>query len=305
MKKLILITLIFMAKINSSSAQSDAQTSSRVTFQNVKTQTIKVGETDFHYRKLGENNPGIPIIFLNHLSATMDECDPRIMDALASSHPIICFDNRGVGATQGTTPQTVSEMATDAIAFIKGLGYEQVDLFGFSLGGFISQEILLREPQLVRKAILAGTGPAGGEGIRRIKSVTYNDILKAYLTFRDPKFYLFFNRNANGRKVAKEYLSRLKERTENRDKKLKLKHLQYQLNAIKAWGLQAPQDLSVIKQPVLVVNGVDDKMVPSSNSTAMKNRIPNSEIILYKDAGHGGIFQYHVEFVKSALKFLE
>jgi pimeloyl-ACP methyl ester carboxylesterase len=310
MKKVFLITLLIMAKINSSSAQTDvtnndAKTGTRVTFQNVKTQTVNVGGTDFYYRKLGENNPGIPIIFLNHLSATMDECDPRIMDGLASSHQIICFDNRGVGATKGTTPQTVSEMATDAIAFVKALGYQQVDLFGFSLGGFISQEILLREPQLVRKAILAGTGPAGGEGIRKIKSVTYNDILKAYLTFRDPKFYLFFNRNVNGRKVAKEYLSRLKERKENRDEKLKLKHLQHQLNAIKAWGLQAPQDLSVIEQPVLVVNGVDDKMVPSSNSTALKNHIPNSEIILYKDAGHGGIFQYHEEFVRSALKFLE
>jgi len=297
-----------MGKLNSSSAQNnvannDAKTGSRVTFQNVKTQTVNVDGTDFYYRKLGENNSGIPIIFLNHLSATMDECDPRIMDGLASSHQVICFDNRGVGATKGTTPQTVSEMATDAIAFIKALGHQQVDLFGFSLGGFISQEILLREPLLVRRVILAGTGPAGGEGIRKIKSVTYNDILKAYLTFRDPKFYLFFNRNANGRKVAKEYLSRLKERTDNRDKKLKLKHLQYQLNAIKAWGLQTPQDLSVIKQPVLVVNGVDDKMVPSNNSTALKNRIPNSEIILYKDAGHGGIFQYHEAFVKSASEF--
>jgi pimeloyl-ACP methyl ester carboxylesterase len=301
---------MIMGKLNSSSAQNnvannDAKTGSRVTFQNVKTQTVNVDGTDFYYRKLGENNSGIPIIFLNHLSATMDECDPRIMDGLAPSHQIICFDNRGVGATKGTTPQTVSEMATDAIAFIKALGYQQVDLFGFSLGGFISQEILLREPQLVRRAILAGTGPAGGEGIRKIKAVTYNDILKAYLTFRDPKFYLFFNRNVNGRKVAKEYLSRLKERKENRDEKLKLKHLQHQLNAIKAWGLQAPQDLSVIEQPVLVVNGVDDKMVPSSNSTALKNHIPNSEIILYKDAGHGGIFQYHEAFVKSALKFLE
>src|SRR5207253_5472179 len=112
------------------------------------------------------------IIFLNHLSATMDDCDPVIMDGLASSHEIICFDNRGVGATKGTTPQTVQEMATDAIAFIKALGYEKVDLFGFSLGGFISQEILLREPQLVRKAILAGTGPAGGEGISRIPNIT-------------------------------------------------------------------------------------------------------------------------------------
>lgn len=272
-------------------------------FKNVKTQSINIGGAEFFYRKLGENNPGIPIIFLNHLSATMDESDPRIMDGLATQHQIICFDNRGVGSTKGSTPLTVAEMMVDAIAFIKALGYKKVDLFGFSLGGFIAQEILIQEPQLVRRAILAGTGPAGGEGISRIPFITYMDIFKAYSTFRDPKFYLFFNRNANGSKLAKDYLSRLKERSENRGKKMGLKNLQHQLLAIKAFGLQATQDLSVIKQPVLIVNGENDKMVPISNSKELKNRIPNSEIIIYKDAGHGGIFQYHEEFVKSALKF--
>lgn len=209
-------------------------------FKKVKTQSINVGGTDFYYRKLGENNSGIPIIFLNHLSATMDECDPAIMDSLASYHQIICFDNRGVGATKGTTPQTVSEMTKDAIALIKALGYKKVDLIGFSLGGFISQEILIQEPQLVRRAILAGTGPAGGEGLSKMPGVTYKNILKAYLTFRDPKFYLFFNSNANGHKMAKEYLNRLKERTEDRDKKMRLISLQHQLNAIRAFGLQSP-----------------------------------------------------------------
>lgn len=273
-------------------------------FKNVKTQFINVGGTDFYYRKLGEDKPGLPIIFLNHLSATLDECDPGIIDGLASEHQIICFDNRGMGSTKGTTPLTIAEMTDDAIAFIKAMGYEKVDLFGFSLGGFLAQEILLREPQLVRKAILAGTGPAGGEGISRMPSVTYKDIFKAYLTFRDPKYYLFFNRNKNGRKAAKVYLSRLKERKEDRVKKLRIPSMNNQLKAIRAYGLESPQDLSVITQPVLIVNGDNDKMAPSINSIALKNRIPNSELILYKDAGHGGIFQYYEEFVKSALTFL-
>jgi len=144
-------------------ANKEVKTSLGITFQNVKTQTIDVGGTNFYYRKLGGNNSGVPIIFLNHLAATMDNCDPRIIDGIASKHQIICFDNRGVGATRGKTPETIAEMATDARAFIHALGYEKVDLLGFSLGGFISQEILLQEPQLVRKAIIAGTGPAGGE----------------------------------------------------------------------------------------------------------------------------------------------
>lgn len=204
-------------------------------FKNVKTKSVTINGTEFFYRKLGENNSGIPIIFLNHLSATMDDCDPSIMDGLASKHTVICFDNRGIGSTGGVTPKTVSEMARDAIAFIKALGYQKVDLFGFSLGGFISQEIILREPQLVNKVILAGTGPAGGEAISKMTPVVINDVIKGTFTFRNEKFYLFFNGNAYGHKSAKSYLERLKERTENRGKKLKMKHLLFQLDAIKGW----------------------------------------------------------------------
>jgi len=298
-----------MAKTNTPFAQNsvannNAKTDSGIIFQNVNTQTINIGGTDFYYRKLGENNAGVPVIFLNHLAATMDNCDPRIMDGIASKHQLICFDNRGVGATKGKTPKTIAEMAKDARAFIHSLGYEKVDLMGFSLGGFISQEILLQEPQLVRKAIITGTGPAGGEGIRNVTKITYKDILRGLFSFKDAKTYLFFNRNENGKKSAKEFLNRLKERKENRDKKMRIGNFQRQLKAIHAWGLQSPQDLSVIKQPVLVANGDNDRMVPSNNTLDLAKRISNSEIIVYKDAGHGGIFQYHEELVKSALAFL-
>ena len=309
MKRLILITFLIMTKINTPFAQgyaanNDTKTYSGITFQNVKTQAINVGGTDFYYRKLGGNNSGVPVIFLNHLAATMDNCDPRIMDGIASQHQIISFDNRGVGATKSKTPKTIAEMATDARAFIHALGYEKVDLVGFSLGGFISQEILLQEPQLVRKAIITGTGPAGGEGIKNVTNITYKDILRGLFSFKDAKTYLFFNRNENGKRSAKEFLSRLNERKENRDEKMKIGNFQRQLKAIHAWGLQAPQDLSVIKQPVLVANGDNDRMVPSVNTYNLSKRISNSEIIVYKNAGHGGIFQYHEEFVKSALAFL-
>lgn len=298
-----------MANTNSPFAQNnvannDVSIGSRITFQNVKTQSINVVGTDFYYRKLGENSSGVPVIFLNHLAATMDNCDPRIMDGIASQHQIISFDNRGVGATKGKTPKTVAEMARDARAFIHALGYEKVDLIGFSLGGFISQEILIQEPQLVRKVIIAGTGPAGGVGIKKVTRITYLDIMRGLFSFKDAKTYLFFNRNENGKRSAKEFLSRLKERKDNRDKKMKIGNFQRQLKAIHAWGLQASQDLSVIKQPVLVANGDNDRMVPSSNTYDLSRRISNSEIIVYKNAGHGGIFQYHEEFVKSALVFL-
>jgi pimeloyl-ACP methyl ester carboxylesterase len=300
----LIIGIITASIAQTNNLNKDILKATTMKFQNVKTQTINVAGTDFYYRKLGENNAGVPVIFLNHLAATLDNCDPRIMDGIASKHQIIAFDNRGVGATKGKTPKTIAEMATDARAFIHALGYEKVDLVGFSLGGFISQEILLQEPQLVRKAIITGTGPAGGVGIKKVTRITYLDIMRGLFSFKDAKTYLFFNRNENGKKAAKEFLSRLKERKDNRDKKMKIGNFQRQLKAIHAWGLQAPQDLSVIKQPVLVANGDNDRMVPSSNTYDLSKRISNSEIIVYKDAGHGGIFQYHEEFVKSALAFL-
>jgi len=305
MKKYYSLLLLISITTCKVSAQNDsANKNSTMTFQNVKTESISVGGTEFYYRKLGENNSGVPVIFLNHLGATMDNCDPRIMDGIAKEHQLICFDNRGVGATKGKTPKTIAEMATDARAFIHALGYEKVDLLGFSLGGFISQEILLQEPQLIRKALITGTGPAGGEGIKNVTKITYKDILRGLFSFKDAKTYLFFNRNENGKRSAKEFLSRLNERKENRDKKMKIGNFQRQLKAIHAWALQAPQDLSLIKQPVLVANGDNDRMVPSSNTYVLNKRISNSEIIIYKDAGHGGIFQYHEQFVKSALAFL-
>lgn len=297
----LLFIILFMTFTNGFSQIINSES---MTFKNVKTDTINVNGTKFYYRKLGILNEGIPVIFLNHLGATLDNCDPGIMDGIASKHQIIAFDNRGVGATEGKTPITIAEMAKDAISFIKALGYDKVDIVGFSMGAFVAQEILLQEPKLVRKVVMTGTGPAGGQGIKNVSRITYWDMLRGYLTFRDPKFYLFFNQNKNGKKAAKEFLARIKERTENRDEKMKIKSFSNQLKAIHDWGLQKPQDLSVIKQPVLISNGDNDRMVPSSNTYDLAKRISNSELIVYKDAGHGGIFQNHEEFVKSALAFL-
>jgi pimeloyl-ACP methyl ester carboxylesterase len=195
-------------------------------------------------------------------------------------------------------------MARDAIAFIRALGFEQVDLFGFSLGGFISQVIALEDPQLVLKIILAGTGPAGGVGIDKVVQIMIRDLIKGGLTFRHPEYYLFFTRTSNGRTAARAFLRRLKERQYNRDKSVSPRALFAQLKAIRAWGRQAPDDLSRTNQPVLVANGDQDKMVPSINSSELARRLPNAELVLYEDAGHGGIFQYHEQFVPKALAFL-
>jgi pimeloyl-ACP methyl ester carboxylesterase len=273
-------------------------------FTDTPTKTIEVGGTPFAYRELGPKT-GVPVIFLHHLGAVLDNWDPRAVDGIAAKRHVFTFDNRGVGASGGKTPKTIEDMARDAVAFIRALGFDQVDLFGFSMGGMIAQVIVQTDPQLVRKLVLAGTGPAGGEGIDKVTAITYLDMARGALTFKDPKTYLFFTRTANGKAAAKAYMSRLKERTNDRDKPISLPAFGAQLKAIHTWGKQAPADLSHIDQPVLVMNGDHDRMVPTINTFDMAKRFPNAALKVYPDAGHGGVFQYHEEFVSQVLEFLE
>jgi pimeloyl-ACP methyl ester carboxylesterase len=168
----------------------------------------------------------------------------------------------------------------------------------------IAQEIVPKEPRLVRKMVLAGTGPAGGEGISSVAGVTFYDMFRGLFTGQDAKQYLFFTRTPNGIDAGKAFLERLKERTGNRDKEITVKAFLAQLKALRAWGKKEPADLSVVTQPVLIVNGDDDRMVPTTNSRDLARRLPNSTLIIYPDAGHGGIFQFHGDFVPSALEFL-
>ncbi|RFB78271.1 alpha/beta fold hydrolase [Methylovirgula sp. 4M-Z18] len=264
---------------------------------------INVGGTVFAYRDLGPQG-GVPLILVNHWGAVLDNFDPRIVDGLASKHRVIATDYRGIGLSGGTAPVTVDEMARDTIALIGALGFEKVDLLGFSLGGFVAQDVALKAPGLVRKLILAGTGPAGGIGIEKVGAVSWPLMIKGLLTLRDPKFYLFFTSTADGRRAAKAFLNRLRERKAGRDKGPTPGAFLRQLKAIKAWGRQAAQDLGRINIPVLIANGDNDIMVPTVNSADMAQRIPGADLVIYQDAGHGGIFQHHAYFVPKALSFL-
>ena len=273
------------------------------TWQNAPTQTIKAGGVEFAYRQLGPS-AGLPVVFLTHLAAVLDNWDPRVVDGIAASQRVITFDNRGVGGSSGSTPTTIEEMASDAVTFIRALGFDQVDLFGFSMGGMIAQVIAQEEPRLVRKMILAGTGPAGGDGIDRVTRISYLDTARGLLTHRDPKQFLFFTRTPNGRRAGKEFLARLEERTNDRDQAISVRSFRAQLKAIHRWGQQKRADLASIHQPVLAINGESDKMVPTKNTVDLDRRLPNSQLVIYPDAGHGGVFQFHEDFVKRALAFL-
>ena len=272
-------------------------------YKDAPTQTINADGVKFAYRQLGPDT-GVPVIFLHHLAAVLDNWDPRVVDGIAARHRVFTFDNRGVGASSGSTPTTIEEMARDAVSFIRALGFDQVDLFGFSMGGMIAQVIAQEEPWLVRKMILAGTGPAGGDGIDKVTRISLLDTARGLLTRRDPKEFLFFTRTPNGRGAAKEFLARLEERTNDRDEAISVGAFRAQLKAIHRWGQQKPADLSSIHHPVLVMNGESDKMVPTKNTVDLDRRLRNSRLVVYPDAGHGGVFQFHEEFVKRALEFL-
>ena len=272
-------------------------------FAQAQNRLVKAAGTTFAYRELGQHG-GTPLVLLNHWGAVLDNFDPRIVDGLARKHRIIAIDYRGIGLSGGLAPVTVDEMARDTIALIRAMGFDQVDLLGFSLGGFVAQDVALKAPDLVHRLILTGTGPAGGQGIDRVGAMSWPLMLKGLATMRDPKTYLFFTPSANGRLAASAFLKRLKERKAVRDKGPTLRALLRQLKAIKAWGRQAPQDLTRLHMPVLIANGDNDIMVPTALSHDMAHRIPNAQLVIYQEAGHGGIFQYHTDFVIKALEFL-
>ena len=167
-----------------------------------------------------------------------------------------------------------------------------------------AKKTLKRFSALVRKLILAGTGPAGGEGISAVAGVANVDLLRGFFTGQDPKQFLFFTRTPNGIEAGKTFLQRLSERSGHRDKDITLRAYVAQLQALNAWGKKAPADLSYIHQPVLMVNGDSDRMVPTRNSLDLAHRLPNSTLVIYPDAGHGGVFQFHTRFVSQALEFL-
>lgn len=265
--------------------------------------TVSAGGVTYAYRELGPKG-GIPVVFFVHLAATLDNWDPRIVDPIAQNRHVIAFDQRGVGASTGQVPTTLEQAADHAYEFITALGFEKIDIFSFSMGGMIAQDLIVKHPDLVRRLVLTGTGPRGGKDMDKVVGVTYWDILRATLTRSDPKEFLFFNRDSTGKAAAKAFVERLQERTVDRDKDITLKALRTQLKAIQKFGRSAPSDLSTFTQPTLIANGDHDRMVPTALSEDLHRRIKGSQLIIYPNSGHGGVFQFHEEFAPVAAEFL-
>jgi pimeloyl-ACP methyl ester carboxylesterase len=268
------------------------------------TKTVAVQGTPFAYREVGPPT-GVPVVFLHHFTAVLDDWDPAVVDGIAAERPVILVDLRGVGRSGGTTPDSVEAMADDTIAFLEALGLSTVDLLGFSLGGMVAQVVLQQRPDMVRRVILAGTAPAGDRGPAATAAVLQTALEKAGAQGKHPKHFLFFSPTVTSQAAADAFLARLEERTEDRDAAVTDETIGAQLTALAKWEQgSSPAALTNVELPVLVVNGDEDTMLPTLSSFHLAQLLPDAQLSIYPDSGHGGIFQHHDLFVTQALGFL-
>ncbi|MDT5284503.1 MAG: hypothetical protein QOJ20_5698 [Mycobacterium sp.] len=274
------------------------------TIKEAATLTLEVGGTSFAYREVGPTG-GVPVVFLHHFTAVLDDWDPAVVDGIAAERRVILVDLRGVGGSGGSTPDSVEAMAGDTIAFIETLGLSTVDLLGYSLGGMIAQVIIQQRPDLVRRIILAGTAPAGDQGPAATGAILQAALDQAGAQGKHPKHFLFFSPTATSQAAADAFLARLDQRTQNRDAPVSSETIGAQITALAKWEQgSSPAGLTNVDKPVLVVNGDDDTMLPTRSSFHLAELLPDTQLSIYPDSGHGAIFQHHDLFVTQALHFL-
>jgi pimeloyl-ACP methyl ester carboxylesterase len=261
----------------------------------------------YAYRRFGAKG-STPVLFLQHFRGTMDNWDPIVINAIAEQREVILFDNAGVGRSSGLAESTIAASTRHVVAFIRALGLGRVDVFGFSMGGFIAQQLAHDHPSLVSRLILVGTGPEGGERIdwRFTEDVASHVGIDA--PGPDDLKYVFFAHSETSQKAAVEFVKRLGTRTAEPDGVSTLQVRDAQTAAIAAWGVPNGGDYSklhTIAQPALVVNGIYDIVVPAVNSWILVSHLPNALLLIYPDAGHGSLYQYAESFNRQALRFLE
>jgi pimeloyl-ACP methyl ester carboxylesterase len=257
----------------------------------------------FAYRRLGPPS-GTPLVLLQHFSGNIDAWDPAVVNALAADRPVIAFDNAGVGRSTGQTPDNVAAMARDAVTFINLLGLSEVDLLGFSLGGCVAQQMAAENGRMVRKLILAGTAPKGGE--EHLLAVLQAAFSKTDAP--DPRLPLFFTPSSASQSAGLAFLRRAQVRTEDRDTDNGSAVTDPQAKALITWCATPDPEhtmLRAIKQPTLVVSGSDDTMLPADNAYAMFKGLSNAYLMLYPDSGHGALFQHHEAFANHVRTFLD
>jgi pimeloyl-ACP methyl ester carboxylesterase len=259
---------------------------------------------DYAYREAGEGE--VPVILLQHFRGNLDSWDPALVDALASGRRVITVDNAGVGGSTGTTPNTIEQMAYDAIAFIAALDVGQVDLLGFSIGSFVAQQIALTRPAIVRRLVLASSAPQGAAGMHGWAP----EVIGAIGTpDTSPEAYLdvFFARSSSSRQAGQEAVRRIYSRTEDRDTATTWATREAQYDAVCTWGIPDHallQRVSCLEMPVFVANGDSDPMILPHYSYLLAGLIPQARVKIYPDSAHGFLFQHHAEFAADVEAFL-
>ena len=262
---------------------------------------------DYAYRDTGPGvGDGVPLVLLQHFRGNLDNWDPALIDALSSARRVITFDNAGVGGSTGTTPNTVGQMAYDAIAFIAALDLGQVDLLGFSIGSFVAQQIALTRPAIVRRLVLASAAPEGAAGMHGWASEVIGAIGKPET---NPADYLgvFFTRSSASLQAGQEAMRRMYARTEDRDTATSWATREAQYDAVCTWGIPDHaklQRLSCLKMPVFVANGDSDPMILPHFSYLLAGLIPQARVKIYADSAHGFLFQHHADFAADVEAFL-
>jgi pimeloyl-ACP methyl ester carboxylesterase len=262
---------------------------------------------DYAYRDTGGGSEGaVPLVLLQHFRGNLDNWDPALIDALAAMRRVIAFDNTGVGGSAGTTPDTIEQMARDAIAFLAAMGFGQVDLLGFSIGSFVAQQIALVRPALVRKLVLASSAPQGAAGMHGWAPEVI-DAVGTPLTSPEAYLGVFFARSAASRQTGQEALRRIYARTENRDTATTWATREAQYDAVCTWGIPDHaklQQLSCLQMPVFVANGDSDPMILPHYSYLLAGLMPQARVKIYPDSAHGFLFQHHAEFAADVGEFL-
>ena len=276
------------------------------THHTAPTRFVEAKGIRFAYRRFGRPG-GIPLVFNQHFTGTLDHWDPAVTDGLARDREVILFNNAGVASSSGSVPTTIEAMGANAIAFIKALGLKQVDVLGFSIGGLVAQEITLQAPELVRRLVLVGTGPRGGQGMATLTQEAQQIFGAHYDKPEELWLKVHFSPSAASQASGREFLQRFLRRTENRDPPASEQAASAQLEALGKWGVQREGSykyLETIQQPTLVINGDHDVIVESINSWILQQNIPNAELIIYPDANHGSQYQYPERFVRHVGDFL-
>jgi pimeloyl-ACP methyl ester carboxylesterase len=280
-------------------------TETSVRYADTSTERVAAGNIDYAYRDLGDSE--VPIVLLQHFRGNLDNWDPALIDALAADRRVVTFDNVGVAATTGKTPNTVEAMAHDAIDFLEAMGLQQVDLLGFSIGSFVAQEIALIRPDLLRRVVLASAAPQGAAGMHGWAPEVIDAVGAPETT---PQGYLdvFFAHTDTSREAGQQAAGRIFGRTTGRDEPTTWQTRQAQYDAICAWGIpnhSLLQRVAAIDLPVFVANGDSDPMILPHYSYLLAGLLPHARITIYPDSAHGFLFQHHTQFAADVHLFLE